>query len=460
MITVNIPQNYRAEREYILHTLLHQFLGINYILNTHDSSGITLTCNHKTLHIQDTLFSTKPVHWLTEHSLPRNKASIWDIKDFPLNVFILDTKLPVIYGKNDLNGTFFLITDKAIHLNLDVFGSSFFLLTGYEEFVKKERDIHGRFPFEASHAYQNQYVHRPLVNEYLEILWACMKHLWPDLERKQHRYQLRLTHDVDIPFRYAFASWKNCTKEMAKLTLNKQYMQALQQPYNFYMVKVRKKALSDPFNTFSFLMDIAEKQGISATFYFMVEHTNRMNADYSLTHPFLIELLKTIHHRGHQIGLHGSYYSYQSEKIVHQEIEWLKKTCDSYGITQNYWGNRQHYLRWDPQSTASILHQASINHDSTVGYAEQTGFRAGTCFDYYLYDLATGKQLAVIERPLVVMEASLLGYMNLNHEDAYKEIKKLQQVCKFYHGNFTLLWHNSTLQKHQDKDLFQACVND
>ncbi|KTD19849.1 polysaccharide deacetylase family protein [Legionella londiniensis] len=459
MITVSIPNNYRLEREYILQTLLHQFLGISYEIRVHDSPGITFSRNNKTLRIEDILFSTKPEYWLTEHSLPQNKLLTWDIKDVPFNINIADTKLPVIYGTQNSNGTFFDIKDSEIQLSLDVFGSAFFMLSGYEAFVKKERDIHGRFPFEASLAHQNQYLHRPLVNEYLEVLWACLTQLWPELERKEHQYQLRLTHDVDIPFRYAFAGWINCAKEMAKFTLNKQYRDALQQPYHFYMVKSRKAAAHDPFNTFSFLMDVAERQNLSATFYFLIENTCPENADYSITHPFLQELLKAIHYRGHQIGLHGSYYSCRSPEMFKQEIDRLKKTCSQYGISQKDWGNRQHYLRWDPKTTASILEEAAIDHDSTLGYAEQAGFQAGTCYDYYLYDLGNRKKLSVIERPLIAMEASLLGYMNLGHEKAYEKIKALKELCKFYHGNFTLLWHNSTLQKYQDKELYKACVN-
>jgi hypothetical protein len=52
------------------------------------------------------------------------------------------------------------------------------MLTRYEEVVKSDRDEHDRYLATASLDYQEGFLERPIFNEYLEILWACIKRLW------------------------------------------------------------------------------------------------------------------------------------------------------------------------------------------------------------------------------------------------------------------------------------------
>lgn len=81
------------------------------------------------------------------------------------------------------------VQDFKVKLGLDIFGSAFFMLTRYEEVVKSVKDEHERFQARASLAYQEGFLERPIVNEYLEILWWSMKRLWPNLERKKESFE-------------------------------------------------------------------------------------------------------------------------------------------------------------------------------------------------------------------------------------------------------------------------------
>ena len=76
----------------------------------------------------------------------------------------------------------------------DVFGTAFFALTRYEEAVKGERDSHGRFPASAAAVPD-----RPIVNELVELLWDALRREFPRLERREHRFEIVPSHDVDIP---------------------------------------------------------------------------------------------------------------------------------------------------------------------------------------------------------------------------------------------------------------------
>ena len=58
------------------------------------------------------------------------------------------------------------------------------MLSRYEEAILKGRDKHDRFPSWISVADKGNFLERPIVNEYLEILWSCLSSLWNDLKRK------------------------------------------------------------------------------------------------------------------------------------------------------------------------------------------------------------------------------------------------------------------------------------
>ena len=51
------------------------------------------------------------------------------------------------------------------------------------------------------------FLDRPLVNEYVEILWSTLLQVWPDLRRKHREPTNFVTCDVDVPYdrsRYSF----------------------------------------------------------------------------------------------------------------------------------------------------------------------------------------------------------------------------------------------------------------
>ena len=71
---------------------------------------------------------------------------------------------------------------KFIQTNLDIVSDIFFMLTRYEEAVSTgtiRKDIHGRFPATESLAYKRKFLHRPIVNEHIELLWSWIEGLSP-----------------------------------------------------------------------------------------------------------------------------------------------------------------------------------------------------------------------------------------------------------------------------------------
>jgi hypothetical protein len=43
--------------------------------------------------------------------------------------------------------------------------------------------------------------------------------------------------------------------------------------------------------------------------------------------------------------------------------------------------------------------------------------------------------------------------------DAFNVFKGLKDECKFYDGNYTVLWHNDLLENEEKKDFYISVIN-
>ena len=432
MLRVAHPPGYGAERRYAFDVVLSEFLGLEYELEEQERRDveITLAGQPGSLVAGEGLFATAEDEWLEPESLPRLPL---DRRD----------GLPVLYGGS----------------SPDVFGSVFFLLTRYEEVANPARDEHERFPAEESIAAREGFLDRPLANEYVDLLWGELERRWPRLERKRRTFRALPSHDVD---------WPLCTRSTLKLAARaaagdvvrrRDPALAVKQLRAFSETK-RGGHAHDPCDTFDLIMDGSERRGLRSAFYFIAGHTaGEVDGTYSLDDPWIRALLRRIHERGHEIGLHPSYNTFRDGEATSAELAALRRVCEEEGIAEPVRGGRQHYLRWESPTTWQIWQDAGLEYDSSLGFAAQPGFRAGTCYEYPVFNLRTRQPLELRERPLVVMDRTLLTHQGLGPSRALEVAAELKRRCRRHDGDFTLLWHNSLLLTRQERRLYESVLD-
>jgi hypothetical protein len=463
---IRYPDNLHPERTYSIDVIMSHFLGLKYVHWPEDRKDIVIEDDSgKKLFLPDWFFrnySLKP----QENKKQPERNTYW--LEIPQHHVLRDTlgesKIPVLFCDSNYkkNKSIFSIEEDQLHLRIDVFGSAFYMLTRYEEIENLTRDEHDRFPAYASHAYQNGYLHRPVVDEYVEILWWCMKRLWPRLERKPRKFRMLLSHDVDVPFAEAFSSPKRILRSLGGDMIKRKDPKRALSRLESWVATRREEFRKDSNYTFDRIMDLSEKHALKSAFYFKTACTNPLFDDgYSIDHPYLRQLLRDIHARGHEIGFHPSYETYTDPQQTKKEFRKLLRVCEEERIEQANWGGRQHYLRWQAPITWRNWAEAGLAYDSTLSYADCAGFRCATCHEFPVFDLEQGKQLPLIERPLIAMEGSLFGkkYMGLNHAEAYDQMKMLKDQCRRYQGDFTLLWHNSSFASRKDWELYRQILS-
>lgn len=347
-------------------------------------------------------------------------------------------------------------------IHYDIPGLSYWMLARVEEIGRTDLDNHCRFPATASHANQHDYLERPVVDEWLHILGQVMQRQWPAIQLVEHYFSTKVSHDVDNPSLYGFKNWLMILRGMAGDVLRRHDLKhASLAPW----VRINTKDQlhpRDPANTFDWIMDVSEAHGLTSAFYFICGRTvSDLDADYEPEHPAIRALMRRIHQRGHEIGLHPSYGTYQSPDLLKAEANRLRRIAGEEGIEQAAWGGRMHYLRWEHPTTLRAWNGAGMAYDSSLGYADRPGFRCGTCFEYPAFDPTTDKFLSLRIRPLIAMETTILAphYLGLGTgELAFEKFEQLKRSCQAVRGCFTLLWHNCQFEKQEERRLYQKLL--
>ena len=430
MIKIYVPNNFLPERKYIIDILFDQFFELKYKIEIKNIKDYEIVFNNKRLIVKDSFFSNfkDGLDYLNKKNIPKKVK-------FLRNQFIVEKNIPAIYGDNE-----FKIKENMIVCGIDIFASSFFMLTRWEEYVNKARDIHNRFPASKSLAFKNNFMGRPVVNEYVEMLWNMLKHLGHKQDRKKRNFEIILTHDVDN-----LHYWKNVNipRSLAGDIIKRKSLKSAKSRFSKF-VSYKLGKTKDPHDTFDWLMDLSESVDIKSRFYFMSGGTTHFDNEYSINEKKCLKVINRIKDRGHIIGFHPSYNAYNDP------IQWKKEKDDLETVLGfQVKEGRNHYLRFEAPTTWQIWNDNSMEMDCTVGYADREGFRCGTCYEFKPFNFLTRKKLNVKEYPLTIMEVTLVGYMGFTPCEMQKKIALLKGVTKRYSGKFVLLWHNSNFNTNE-----------
>lgn len=312
----------------------------------------------------------------------------------------------------------------------DIIASIFFLASRIEE-TCLELDEHHRACYASSWMGKNGFIEMPLVNMWAESLWEYVLTYNPEIKslRKnpEDNFSILLTHDVDIHKKWTLKRFASDILKEKKISL------------------AGKNLLSgkkDPFDTFHQMMSWEKQCGFKSVFLFISGGEHPYDKAYRLSTRTILQTMNEISSNGFSIGMHGSYSSGDDPALISSE----KKNLESYLLGEKAMFIRQHYLRLKIPETWIGQSEAGFKFDSTLAFADKTGFRAGLCTPFHPFDFnVSNMALPIIEIPLTIMDATLKFYEKLSPDEAFEKIIRLALSIRKYGGVFTLLWHNTSL---------------
>jgi len=268
-----------------------------------------------------------------------------------------------------------------------------------------------------------------------------------------YRFIACLTHDVDHPSIKAH-KWDHTIFGFLYRATIGSLLKLIHGQYSLSdLVENWKAAFKLPFVYLGlakdFWRDFADRylqlgQGLPSTF-FVIPFKNRPGKTADGSAPSfrgagygaqdIADIIRKLVSAGQEVCLHGidAWIDSANGRRELQEIRGLTGTGDS--------GVRMHWLYYD-QNSSVVLENAGASYDSTIGYNQTVGYRAGTT---QVYKPLAANQL--LELPLHVMDTALFypGYLNLSRQQAGTLCAKLMDNAVQFGGAFTVNWHDRSL---------------
>ena len=149
----------------------------------------------------------------------------------------------------------------------------------------------------------------------------------------------------------------------------------------------------------------------------------------------IVPQVKKLISNGFEVGLHGIDACWDPEK-GREESAKISKVTGEYQI-----GLRMHWLYFSEHSF-KVLDDSGFKYDSTFGYNDAVGFRAGTV---QVFRPVGVKNL--LELPLNIQDTALFypGRMNLSRQKAAILIDDILKHYSVFGGALTINWHQRSL---------------
>ena len=333
---------------------------------------------------------------------------------------------------------------------LDPLAAIFYVLSRMEEYNTIQTDHFQRFEAKASILFKKGLLRQPICEIWSLDFIAYLEQNWnTSLNARALRYTFQPTFDIDNTFAYAHKNkLRSQLADLKDLVYRRKSRRQDRQ-------QVRKGLKHDPYDTFDWIEQIAQYYSETKVFWLL---GNYSKLDKNLSHLNLAQQdkIKQIA-KFAEIGIHASSQTQNSGQQLQIECARLSAIT---GYQPN--SNRQHFLLLKVPQTYQMLLQNGITHDYTMGYAETTGFRAGTARSFRWFDLSKNEKTALHIHPFAYMDGTLLEYLNLSPQEATKEIEFLHAQVQHFGGTFSFLWHNETISGYQHwaayQEVFKACL--
>lgn len=316
----------------------------------------------------------------------------------------------------------------------DYLSTAFYLVSCVQEIGSKAVDKFGRFQYASSFQKRFDLVETNLV----QICFDSLSQL-PILSLNSGvvngNSRIFLSHDMD--------SIHGSIMQDGFFTLKKF------RPDQLFSILIKNLIDKPSWLNVDRIMKMESEADFTSTFFWLVNKgkvdERLSNSDYNINDVKVRSAIESISKSKWENGLHKS----ASDDSFSVELDKLKTKVV---------GNRYHYLKFNPEVDFQKIEDAGLLFDSSLGFAERSGFRNCYGQPYRPFNLKTGKAYNFIECPLNIMDTTFHNYLKLNSADLEKAT--IDFCEKHKKGNvLSVLFHNNYISDFKYKGYITAFRN-
>lgn len=335
----------------------------------------------------------------------------------------------------------FRIEREEAHCSADLLASVVLTLSRFEETFAGPRDVHGRFPASSTLAAKYGYLCRPVVDELGLALKSLLTQMFPSWEPEPASFRVHLTHDVDdVGIPLTLRKFARYTIRGRSRSIGREFTRIF-------------GALPSALNAVLDTVDVSAKYGLKCAVYWKASPPGAFDSGYDIEDPRVLNTIERLRDAGVELGVHPGYTTFLDWARLMEEVTRARRTI---GNVQSC-GGRQHFLRWSPQMWKEWEH-CGLAYDSSLGFPDCIGFRAGTCHPYQPWLISENREAKLLEIPLIAMDCALTGPMELSGDECVARLLRIARMCRDVGGVFTLLWHPDAVVGSQNHRMYERVV--
>lgn len=325
----------------------------------------------------------------------------------------------------------FFRTDERSNIPYDIFSASFYLLTRYEEYLPHVKDELGRFPPETSLAYENGFLELPVVDLWVHQFFKVLSARFPDIIGKPRKYRFTSIINVTTSHCYAFRglgrSLAGFFYDLSRFKLSRVWTR----------VVVWFNPKKDPYNNFSYLMEVHKKFKARTMFFFQFADYSTHDKNISIHRNRFRYLIKSV--------ADYSIVSLSASMAAGENLETLKveKKRLSDLINRPIKYSRMRYNKVFVPHTYRELVEAEFTDDYSLGYTHHLGFRASTSVPFPFYDINLEVQQPIKIHPFAICDYALRKFKS--KEEVYSKLDGMYQNTKLVKGELVMIFSNELL---------------
>jgi hypothetical protein len=270
----------------------------------------------------------------------------------------------------------------------------------------------------------------PIIENLARIL-AKELGITPPITRQDYEYHP--TIDIDIAFAYQGRS------RLHNIAAGTRDFLLLRWGGVRERMNVLLNHAQDPYDSYDFFLNLHGDSHLTTKCFVHFADYKRPY-DLGVSKSVLVPLIDKLSSRA-TVNWHPSYeaISQRGQTFLNE-----KRTFEDVGNTSEI---RTHFLRGQ-SSMWTAFQDASIQHDYSMGYADQPGFRAGMSRPFPAYDIEKDTPLELVIHPFAVMDSTLKSYLNLDCEQSLHLVSELSDAVREVGGVMVTVWHNTSVSNH------------
>jgi len=424
-ILINTEENYSRKVKYVFNTFCH-ILGLKAKFYTQNSSeeiniyyGIKKEKHYpiSIFYNPDTAkFFSQKVHYPTE------EVNFVKYKD---------EYIPFLFSKQ---GEILSFTSNSVFIRKDIVSSTFYFLSCWQEYTElKDVSQNRKFNYQKSIQYRYNFIEIPPVDRYCNILEDVLIFAFPGFLRKQiwekgKSFTITLSHDIDYWNFWSESHLKISNKRKIK-KIKKGSIKAL---LKLILQNLNKKFYSNA-GQIKLLLKKEKLYKANSSFFLLSKSDfpdDRLN--YFSDEKYFNQILYLL--KDKSINLQGSKEAGFRYGYLEHELSKLN------GFSAN--GYRARYLFYNYQTLFNLLEKSKIKYDTSIGFDEHIGYRAGISYPFYPFNIKENKRFNILEIPSILVDRTLFNQTGKNAKIARKLLTDILLISKKNHSLLSISWRN------------------